>query len=344
MLQLVPGNSSGFYFHQNALTAFGDKFVYRAPTPMGGQYFVRDFRTKRSYQLSHDELPNGSAIVGPRTRTLYYGRRRSIRALHIDTLESREICELPSDLPGYSFALSADEKTLASGYYEGGAEIAALPRNEMFVSMFDARLRNVIFTIDIETGRFEEVYAENAWLGHFQFSPADPNTLMFCHEGPWERLDRVWLLDMTTREPRLVYKRKHPGEIAGHEFWGPDGKSVWFDLRNRQTGTFALANTELATGETTVYPLEPEQWSVHYNIGRRGDILCGDGGGMGPWIYRYEPRPDGSMGVSKLCSLEGHDYAAREPNVHMTRDSEWVLFTSNMQGENRVYAVGTRPA
>ncbi|HJN17884.1 MAG TPA: oligogalacturonate lyase family protein, partial [Armatimonadota bacterium] len=227
------------------------------------------------------------------------------------------------------------------GFIDDGAEIAALPRNEMFVRMFEAGLRNVIYTINTETGRFEEVYEEDSWLGHFQFSPTDPDTLMFCHEGPWEWLDRIWLLSVSTGKTRLVYKRKHPGEIAGHEFWAPDGKSVWFDLRNRQTGTFALAKTDLDTGETSVYPLKPEEWSVHYNIGRHASFLCGDGGGVGPWIYRFDPQPDLTMDVTKLCSIRENDYATCEPNVHVTPDGEWALFTSNQAGENRLYAVST---
>ena len=282
----------------------------------------------------------GHEIVGPKSRKLYYRAGTSIKSIALDTLEVRHICDLPSDLSLYHYTLSSDERTLASGYYDGGRDIAALPRAQVFVKMFEAHLRNVIYTIDIETGHYEEVHEEGNWLGHFQFSPTDPNTLMFCHEGPWARLDRIWLLDLTERDARLVYRREREGEIAGHEFWHPDGTCVWFDLRYPPQAEFYLASTDIVTGETARYPLRPEEWSVHYNVDRQGRRICGDGGGLGPWIYLYEPRADATVSVSKLCSLAGHDYARWEPNVHFSPDGKWVTFAANMHGENRVYAVG----
>ena len=336
---LARGSASGLYFHQNPFTASGEKMVYRAPTPEGAQAFVFDFRTQTSCQLTREPGGTGSEIVGARTRRLYYRAGLAIKSVHLDTLDVRHLCDLPGDLSAYPYALSPDERTLASGYVEGGEEIAKLPRGEMFVRMFDAKLRNVIYTIDIETGRYQEIYEENTWLGHFQYSPAGPNTLMFCHEGPWERLDRIWLLDVAKRESRLVYRRRREGEIAGHEFWHPDGRRVWFDLRHRADREFALANVNLATGELTAYPLKPEEWSVHYNIEPRGRWLCGDGGEEGPWIYLFTPQGDGTVKVTRLCSLEGHSYPRREPNVHVTPDRKWVVFTTNMAGETQVRAV-----
>ena len=257
----------------------------------------------------------------------------------MDAGEARTVCELPGALTGYLLTLRRDEEMLASGHLEGGEEIVKRPPGERFVKLFEARLRNVIYTIDLETGRYEEVHEENEWLGHFQFSPTDPNTLMFCHEGPWERLDRIWLLDLSTRETRLVYKRRREGEIAGHEFWHPDGTRVWFDLRRRADGEFALANVHLATDALTAYPLKPEEWCYHYNVEPQGRWLCGDGGPDGPWIYRFDPQPDATVRVTKLCSLAGHDYSRWEPSVHVTPDGNWVVFTTNMAGTTEVRAV-----
>ena len=33
------------------------------------------------------------------------------------------------------------------------------------------------------------------WLNHLQFSPTDPNLLMYCHEGHWQLVDRIWTID-----------------------------------------------------------------------------------------------------------------------------------------------------
>ena len=49
------------------------------------------------------------------------------------------------------------------------------------------------------------------WLNHLQFSPTDPTLLMFCHEGPWHKVDRIWTDPRHRREPRprtLVHQRR----------------------------------------------------------------------------------------------------------------------------------------
>jgi hypothetical protein len=39
----------------------------------------------------------------------------------------------------------------------------------------------VLFTVNAKTGELREIFREHEWLGHLQFSPTDPNLIMFCH-------------------------------------------------------------------------------------------------------------------------------------------------------------------
>ena len=97
------------------------------------------------------------------------------------------------------------------------------------------------FTINIETGELKQIHKENTWLGHIQFVPQNPNMLMFCHEGPWHKLDRMWTIDIKTSAVKLMHKRSVDMEIAGHEFPSWDGKTIWFDLQIPKGQTFYLA-------------------------------------------------------------------------------------------------------
>jgi oligogalacturonide lyase len=38
------------------------------------------------------------------------------------------------------------------------------------------------------------IVASNDWLNHVQFSPTDPGLIMYCHEGPWHEVDRIWTI------------------------------------------------------------------------------------------------------------------------------------------------------
>ena len=57
-----------------------------------------------------------------------------------------------------------------------------------------ARSPMVLFTVEIATGRVQQIHEGSDWFGHIQFSPTDPNLLMFCHEGPWHKVDRTWTI------------------------------------------------------------------------------------------------------------------------------------------------------
>jgi oligogalacturonide lyase len=135
-------------------------------------------------------------------------------------------------------------------------------------------------------------------------------------------------------------------EIAGHEFWSPDGKAVWFDLQVPRGETFFLAGVEVASGKKTRYPIGRDQWSVHYNASWDGKLFAGDGGAPnmvarakdGKWVYLFKPQPDGTLKAERLVNMVKHDYDL-EPNVQFTPDGKWIVFRANFDGPSQVYAV-----
>src|SRR5712691_8661791 len=60
-------------------------------------------------------------------------------------------------------------------------------------------------------------------LHHLLFSPAGPSRLMFCHEGPWHKVDRIWAMWTDGTAVTKIHTRTMAMEIFGHEFWSPDG-------------------------------------------------------------------------------------------------------------------------
>ena len=55
--------------------------------------------------------------------------------------------------------------------------------------------------------------------------------ILFCHEGPWHKVDRIWTIRTNGQGLEKIHSRKMEMEIAGHEFFGHDGKAVWYDLQ-----------------------------------------------------------------------------------------------------------------
>src|SRR5690606_13328050 len=134
-------------------------------------------------------------------------------------------------------------------------------------------------------------------LNHVQFSPTDASLLMFCHEGPWHKVDRIWTINVETGAIQLMHRRTMDREIAGHEFFSPDGKKIWFDLQQPRSVTFYLAAADVQTGAEMKYALQRDEWSIHFNSSPDQQLFAGDGGDPGQvakaqdgqWIYLFRP-------------------------------------------------------
>jgi oligogalacturonide lyase len=344
-LSRVPGSSESLYFHQNAFTSEGDKMVFvNSVAGASNRLFVLEWATRKIEPLTE---PGVAGVVVSRTsRQVYYQRQGTLFATHLGTHATRPIAQLPPR--GTAPTVNADETLLAGTFSEARGPYIdrSGPKSQWFDKVFEARRPQWLYTIEIATGKTNAFYRYEGWLNHLQFSPSDSGLLMFCHEGPWHKLDRIWNIYTDGTRLRLMHRRSMPMEIAGHEFWSPDGKTVWFDLQLPRGETFFLAGVDAATRQQTRYPLERDQWSVHYNISRDGKLFAGDGGAPnmvahaanGKWLYLFTPQSDGTLRAERLVNMAKHDYLL-EPNVNFTPDGKWIVFRGNFDGSAQVYAV-----
>jgi oligogalacturonide lyase len=349
----LPGSSVGLYFHQNVCTADGDKMVFLNTPPGGGpRLCTYHFRTKQIDVVAESTGERGGfggLIVAPKRREAFYHTGQTVYATNLDTKQTRTVGQLPAGWNrGAGFAINADETLLAGSFSEGKADVPpGAPKGEMMERVFAAKLPNSLYTVRTDTGEAKVIYQVNTWLGHVQFSPTDATLLMFCHEGPWHKLDRIWTIHTDGSGLKLMHERHMPMEIAGHEFWDRSGKAVWFDLQTPKGQRFFLASDDLDGHPVARYELTRDQWSIHYNQSHDGRHFAGDGGDArqvahatdGKWIWLFTPRADGkALDAERLCSLAAHDYKL-EPNVRFSPDDRWVIFHANLHGSPQVYAV-----
>jgi len=347
----IPGESESFYFHQNAFTASGDKMVFaNTSTNRSRNFFVYDWRTQKIDRLT-DSGTNRGEIVAPKSRQLFYMRDNVVYATHLDTRVTKTIAELP---PGWrGLTVNADETQLAGAFGQGASEISrGQPRSYWFKAIHDAKLPHLLFTLEIATGKTNVICRGNDWFNHVQFSPTVPSLLMFCHEGPWHLVDRIWNLHTDGSGLRLIHERTVTNEIAGHEFWSSDGKTVWFDLQIPRGEKFFLAGvaadpaTRKKLSPEIRYSIERDQWSVHFNISHDRKLFAGDGGAPnmvahatnGKWLWLFTPQTGATLKAEHLVNMSKHDYAL-EPNVNFTPDGKWIVFRGNFDGSSQVYAV-----
>ncbi len=344
VIRLDEDGASSFYFHQNGFTAKGDKLVLSTRRGLA----VLDWKTRKIEPLVEGRAIG--AVVGKKTRQVFYIRDGAVRATHLDTGKTRVIAELPPEIRGGSgLAVNADETLLGGSFVE--RTDGARPQRPFgrrgggLEARWAAHLPMRLYTVRIRDGAIKTFHPCEDWLNHVQFSPTDPELMMFCHEGPWHKVDRIWTIRTDGSGLRKIHRRTADMEIAGHEFFSADGKIVWYDLQTPKGKEFWLAGRVLANEEMIKYRVAREHWSVHYNVSPDGRHFAGDGGGPrsvaapgnGQWIYLFTPR-DGKLEAEKLVDLSRHDYSL-EPNVAFTPDGQWIVFRSNMHGATHVYAV-----
>lgn len=371
---------SSLYFHQNTITPRGDKLVFDTRAGIVAVDLSKLGKEPLEPQLV---VPGARAIsVAWKTPDVYYRKDGKLCATNVDTGSTRELADLRGTV------VNADETAVIGIERDDEAaakvQAAAIPmlvtadlvnRNEPPGRLRPGGRSLAMAVTDLKSGTSRKVHYSTEWLNHLQASPTDPHRLLFCHEGAWHQVDRVWTVRTDGSGLKLLHRRTMPYEIAGHEFFSYDGEWVWYDLQTPRSGEFWLAGVHLNSGKRLWYPIAREQWSVHYNISRDGQLFAGDGGGPGSvanhtplpekrqlkppgngqWIYVFRPVAEryttrksgdetiqvGELAAEKLVDLSQHDYDL-EPNVTITPDNQWVVFRSNMHGATHVYAAEIR--
>jgi oligogalacturonide lyase len=204
---------------------------------------------------------------------------------------------------------------------------------------------------NLKTGEKQTVGYQYGWLNHMQFSPTDPNLMLYAHEGTWHEVDRIWTIRTDGSEMTLRHKRTMDMEIEGHEFWSYDGRTIWFDLQLPRSQDFWIGGVNIDTGKETHYHIERDSWGVHFNVSRDNSLFMSDGGDPtqvaysndGMWINLFRVQPDGTVKHERLANMSKHNYVTGqggiEPNGSITPDNKWVIFSGNMFGSRQVYAV-----
>ena len=296
-------DSASLYFNVTAVSPDGRWMVYNAPDGIHG-LDLASRKTKLLVPNHGDRMAARTIAVGRKTNAVFYlsddpaTKVTSINRADFDTGERRKLVDVPA---GYKIdSINADE-TLAAGTYEVHREARASqgapggplnqPRNkgEMMERRLAARIPLVLFALDLKSGKETQLLHSTDWINHLLFSPTDPTLLMYCHEGPWQKVDRIWTIRTDGSANTLIHRRTMAMEIAGHEFWGQDGKTVWYDWQYPKGASFYVAGYNLETGRRTAYHLERNDWSIHFNVSNDGTLFAGDGGDPGQVAHA----PDG---------------------------------------------------
>lgn len=305
-----------------------------------------------SLDLASGDMLQLTAFADGQSRSFFYAMPSPVseevfileddRILRIDLASLRQevLYRIPTGYQSTSYNISADGRRL---YFAECEDLSDRIDTDLlngyvgFAETWAAKPHCRIIALDLASGSTELLWEEQAWIGHVNASPTDPDLLTFCHEGPWNKVDhRIWLLRAGADEPQQLATHRADGGI-GHEYWFADGQHVgyhgWRDDLPDLIGRVAIADGQATE---TLSPIATQSTRPTRHIfshdhrlvvsDAHDDLLT-----LWRWTGEdYEARP--------LATHRGSFHSQRlHVHARFTPDGSQVLYTSDRSGYGQVY-------
>jgi oligogalacturonide lyase len=343
------------YFYQKCFSRDGGRLIFGSELDGEINIWQLDLGTGAAHQLSEGKGNNyHGAYVSSDDKYLFYtqGGRRYIR-VDLESLEEEVVYNAPD-----GWVMAGTWVPNSAGTHIAGMEMRASDRVtgfqgwERFRKQFEAKPRQRLIDVDIESGTARVVLDQRRHMGHPMFRPFDDNLMGFCHEGPHDLIDaRIWFIDRDGSNLRKV-KEQAEGEACMHEFWIPDGSRLIYVsyIKGRRERSIWAVDPETLENENlmAIPPCEHLMSDFH------GDFLVGDGAGHledvddkegyafppDPHIYLFDMKNRSHLRVCRhdtSWAVYKGDSQASHPHPSFTPDGKKVLFSSDFSGKPALY-------
>jgi oligogalacturonide lyase len=258
-------------------------------------------------------------------------------AIDLNTGVAKTIYKLDS---GWNISMSncdADGKYVYFGTWEDLShlfEVDLLRGYVGFEETWEAKPRSKIIKVAADGSSSEVVFEEDYWIGHVNTSPTRSELLTFCHEGPWEKVDnRIWCLNVETKEVWKIRPRTHPEERVGHEYWYADGETIGFH-GSRGDGSAFLGHVRYDNTGLVEREFSKNTGHIHSND---ENLIVGDGGGVIKlWKWNGETYEGPRVLTEHKSSIQTQH---SHPHPRFSASGEQVLYTSDITGYCNIYLV-----
>jgi oligogalacturonide lyase len=299
-------NSEALISNHYAYTPDGLDMIYASPEAIR----VLNLVTLKAKLLVSGKVHN--PIVGTRTRRVFFTRESiDLYAVDIDTGHVKRLAALPP--LAVIRSVNADETLLVGTRIEPGAqdfsyfhakawqeateetrktqatnrsskEIAADVKQQAMKMRLEAHVPEYMFTVNLQTGEVRTILKGTDWLNKVQFSPTDPDLILYEHNAPYANteVDRIWTIHADGTQNQMVHQRTIPEESAKREFWSRDGKTIWYEVQQPipnqpASNDHYMVGYDVATGKRKYFHLDQLQYSVYYNAASNDSLFYGSG-------------------------------------------------------------------
>lgn len=232
--------SHHMYFYNRMVTSDSSRLLYCAEVDGRRNLYLMDLATGDGVQLTEgDGLDDYGAMISADDKSIYYQQDRKVWQLDLATLQRTCLYSAPEGWDCGNWGMSDDNRYLVMTETRRDTlpDLAGKKGWEFFPLTCAAKPLCHIVYVDTQTGKQHIVVEDRCWFGHAQLRPGDPDTIMFCHEGPYDMIDaRLWLIQSDGSNYRCA--RPQPKDvIITHEFWMPSGDKMAYVYRKADDGS-----------------------------------------------------------------------------------------------------------
>ncbi len=319
------------------------------------QFYTLDFADGKMVQLT-DDVDVHSACLDQANHRVFYFVGQTLKSVRLDTLEEGELMEMSTSSIPASLTCTQDGRYLAwtivelndvelctaryEGEFSGGSK--------GFREKFFRYPTSLILRYDTEANSGYVVTGDQRRMTHVIIHPQDGNTILFCHEGPWTLVQRMWVANVATDEVHPLIETKRHLERAGHEFFTMDGRiGTQYSYRYRSDMDW-LFDADIyvnpdGSGEQRYY--YPYRRPVHVHANRESELAVGDTGQIHEtdpaWrdyisLIKYDAAGHRAI-VGRLCRHGTSWRKSSHPHPVLTPNGKHVIWGSDIGGKMNVY-------
>lgn len=325
-----------------------------------GELFLLELETGTALQVTQGEaikMGHGAhAMMGPDGTKAYYYSNEWVKEVDLDTLESRELMEVPCMYNFHSLSITDNGRYLAFSVVEEVPLLTSRFANPLAEAAPGARERffkqpsSLVIRYDLEQNSAEVVFGGHHRITHTSLKPDDGDCVLYCHDGPWHLVQRMWTARVSTDEVKPLLMQQHNLEGVVHEFFTPSGRiGAQYSYRYKPDMPFFMfadvfLDFDGGNQQRYYYPyLRPGHVSVNCSetlgVGDRA-MLSADMKESERYLSLIEYNSaDYRAEVSLLCA---HDTSGRKSaHVHpvFTPDGSRIIYSSDKEGKLNIYMV-----
>ena len=289
--------------------------------------------------------------VAPHSRWVVYVQGRSLRAVHLETLEERVLIQNYGDnfIAGMP-SIDPDEGWVLQPVMSAHPEInAGRPPTKTYFETFAANGPDVhLLQVPLAGGAVREVYAEKGiGCAHSPHNPADGNLVLIDRDKPprlWAGSDghtnRIWALDLTTKKLTEL-PNQDTEKFQVHSVWTWDGSAVAYHGRSALGGYYIGVVSK--TGETLrEYKFTQAEHYGHVSAMANRPAIILDGNltsDMLLLLYYDRETPRIEMVAKHATLWGGLPWQYSHPHPQSDPTGRYISFNAVHAGRSDVYIV-----